>query len=104
MGFGETLRRERESRKISLSEVAASTKISRRYLQAVEEEELDRLPGGVFNRGFVRTYAAFLSLDPEPLVRDLERASEPPREVILPPVRRSGFRQLLAFLRFRSEL
>lgn len=68
--FGERLRREREMRGISLNEISESTKISRRHLEALESEDFDALPGGVFNRGFVRAYAHFVGIDEEQAVAD----------------------------------
>jgi hypothetical protein len=64
-GVGEFLRRERELRLISLDEVAERTKISRRYLEAIEEGRYDRLPGETFVRGFIRSYAQSVGLDPQ---------------------------------------
>ena len=64
-GLGEFLRRERELRRISLDDVAERTKISRRYLEAIEEERYDRLPGEAFVRGFIRSYAQSVGLDPD---------------------------------------
>jgi transcriptional regulator with XRE-family HTH domain len=64
-GLGEFLRRERELRHISLDDVAERTKISRRYLEAIEEGQYDRLPGETFVRGFIRSYAQSVGLDPE---------------------------------------
>ncbi|PYX81958.1 MAG: hypothetical protein DMG70_16980 [Acidobacteria bacterium] len=61
--FGERLKKTRENRKITLEEVAKSTKISTRMLHALEEEKFNELPGGVFNKGFVRAYARYLGLD-----------------------------------------
>jgi len=66
--FGETLKRERELRKISLREVSEATKIGLRYLEALEGNRFDQLPGGLFNKGFIRAYAKFIGLDGEPLV------------------------------------
>jgi cytoskeletal protein RodZ len=66
--FGEELRRERELRRITLREVSEATKITLRYLEALEKNEFDQLPGGVFNRGFVRAYAQFIGVDPEAMV------------------------------------
>jgi cytoskeletal protein RodZ len=63
--FGDELRRAREARKITLQEIAATTKISCRALQALEEEHFDQLPGGIFNKGFVRAYARYVGLDEE---------------------------------------
>lgn len=66
--FGETLKRERELRKISLREVSEATKIGLRYLEAMEDNRLEQLPGGVFNKGFIRAYAKFIGLDPETIL------------------------------------
>src|SRR5260370_31550464 len=69
-GFGEHLKREREMRGVSLDEICAATRISTRFLQAMESEEWERLPGGVFNRGFVRAVARYLGLDEEGTVAE----------------------------------
>jgi cytoskeletal protein RodZ len=66
--FGETLKRERELRKISLREVSEATKIGLRYLEALEGNRFDQLPGGLFNKGFIRAYAKFIGLDGEAMV------------------------------------
>ncbi|MDH3628569.1 MAG: helix-turn-helix domain-containing protein [Acidobacteriota bacterium] len=66
--FGEELRRERELRQISLREVAEATKISLRHLEALERNEFRQLPGGVFNRGFVRAYAEFIGVSADDMV------------------------------------
>ncbi|MGD1211581.1 MAG: helix-turn-helix domain-containing protein [Candidatus Acidiferrales bacterium] len=68
--FGEHLKREREMRGVSLEEVAAATRISTRFLEAIENEQWDQLPGGVFNRGFIRAIARFLGLDEDNLVAE----------------------------------
>jgi cytoskeletal protein RodZ len=68
--FGEHLKREREMRGVSLEEVAAATRISPRFLEAIENEQWDQLPGGVFNRGFIRAIARFLGLDEDSLVAE----------------------------------
>jgi cytoskeleton protein RodZ len=73
--FGDNLRREREMRGITLTEISESTKISKRWLQALEEEQFSLLPGGVFNRGFVRAYARFLGISEEAAVADYLAAS-----------------------------
>jgi cytoskeleton protein RodZ len=82
--FGENLRRERELRGISLREIADATKISVRFLKALEEDRVDLLPGGLFPKAFVRQYARHLGLDAERYVAEFlyvagERpASSPP--------------------------
>jgi cytoskeletal protein RodZ len=76
--FGERLKRERELREVSLEEVAKSTRIGSRFLEALENEQWERLPGGIFNRGFVRAIAHYLGLSEEDLLSeyDLARAEQ----------------------------
>jgi hypothetical protein len=88
--FGETLRRERELRGIDLRDVAEATKISMRFLQALESDRADVLPGGLFPRAFVRQYASYLGLDPERTVAEYlfaasGRAVAPPPAATPPP-------------------
>ena len=64
-GVGAGLRRQREERHISLRQIAASTKISPSALEAIERDDIKRLPGGIFTRAFLRAYASELDLDPE---------------------------------------
>jgi cytoskeletal protein RodZ len=66
--FGEELRRERKLRGFRLREVADATKINLRYLEALEGNDFEHLPGGVFNRGFVRAYSQFIGVDPDAMV------------------------------------
>jgi cytoskeleton protein RodZ len=68
--FGERMQREREMRSITLDEIAEHTKISKRNLTALEEENFAQLPGGIFNKGFVRAYARYLGIDEEQAVAD----------------------------------
>ena len=68
--FGENLRQARQARNITLQEIAASTKISSRALQALEDEHFEQLPGGIFNKGFVRAYARCVGLDEEKTVAE----------------------------------
>ena len=75
--FGARLKREREKRSITLEDVSVSTKISLRMLRALEEERFEQLPGGIFNKGFVRAYARHLGIDEDQAVADyLESAGE----------------------------
>jgi cytoskeleton protein RodZ len=66
--FGENLKREREMREITLREIAEATKINLRYLDALEKNEFRHLPGGVFNKGFVRAYSQYIGIDAEAMV------------------------------------
>jgi cytoskeletal protein RodZ len=84
--FGENLRRERELRGVSLREIAEGTKIPLRFLEALEDDRIDVLPGGLFPRSFVKQFAAFVGLDPERTVADFlahhgrrEPEATPPR-------------------------
>lgn len=72
--FGERMQREREMRGITLEEIAESTKIGTRSLRALEGEDFDKLPGGIFNKGFVRAYARYLGIDEEQAVADFVAA------------------------------
>ena len=72
--FGERLKREREMREVSLEELTKATRISARFLLALENEEWEKLPGGVFGHGFVRTIARYLGLDEESLLGEYDMA------------------------------
>ena len=64
-GFGATLREARERRGVSLRDIANATKISVGFLEALERNDIARLPGGIFSRSFVRSYAIEVGLDPD---------------------------------------
>src|SRR6478609_895591 len=74
--IGNAFREARNRRKIDLSEVEAATRIRVRYLRAIENEEWDVLPGGVYTRGFIRTYGGYLGLDGERLADDYRKNVE----------------------------
>jgi cytoskeleton protein RodZ len=73
--FGAKLKLEREKRKITLEQISVSTKIGIRMLQALEEDNFNQLPGGIFNRGFVRAYSRFVGLDEDQTIADYMQAS-----------------------------
>src|SRR5208282_6615881 len=73
--FGEKLKQEREKRKITLEQISTSTKIGTRMLQALEEDKFNQLPGGIFNKGFVRAYSRFVGLDEDQTVAEYLEAS-----------------------------
>jgi cytoskeleton protein RodZ len=81
--FGENLRREREMRGITLEEISAATKISVRFLKSLENEDFSSLPGGIFNRSFVRAYARYLGLDEDPLIEEYQLAAKSKADVDL---------------------
>ena len=68
--FGTRLKHAREARGVSLRQIADSTKISVGFLEALERNDIGRLPGGIFSRSFVRSYALEIGVDPEQAVRD----------------------------------
>lgn len=78
-GIGETLREAREERGLTLEDAAAETRIRRTHLEALEREDFDQLGGDVYVRGFIRSYARALEVDPQPLLERQRAASpEPP--------------------------
>lgn len=81
-GVGNKLREARTRRRLGLPEVEAATKIRARYLQAIENEEWDQLPGDTYARAFIRTYGSFLGLDGDRLAEEQrqERGSARPGE------------------------
>ena len=96
--FGENLRRERELRGVELRDIADATKISVRFLQALEQDRVDILPGGIFPRSFVRQYAKHLGLDPDRMVTEFDHVYGP--EPVVPKTagaarKRSDARPLL---------
>jgi cytoskeletal protein RodZ len=89
--FGEKLRKQREERGIALDAISKTTKISTRMLRALEDEHFDQLPGGVFNKGFVRAYARQVGLDAEEAISDYLaalRESQIQSQNILPDFRK----------------
>lgn len=72
-GVGTKLREARTRRKLTLAEVEAATKIRCRYLQAIENEDWDQLPGDTYARAFIRTYGSLLGLDGDRLAEDQRR-------------------------------
>src|SRR5881394_2994575 len=77
MTVGETLRCERLKRNLALGEVSRELKISARFLEAIEAENFDKLPGGVFARAFVRQYGSLLGLNGDELASQLQETLEP---------------------------
>jgi len=91
--FGEKLRKHREQRGLALDAISNITKISPRMLRALEEEHFDQLPGGVFNKGFVRAYARMVGLNEEETLTEYLgalRESQIQQQTILPDFRTSA--------------
>jgi len=72
--FGEQLRRAREERGMSVQAICDATKVSARFIRALEAGALGELPGGVFRRGFVRSYLGALGLEEGPWMRRFEES------------------------------
>src|SRR5215471_297787 len=75
---GDTLRRERLKRKLDFEQISRELKIAPRFLEAIENEQFEKLPGGVFAKAFVRQYGRLLGLNEEELAAQLDQAIEPP--------------------------
>jgi cytoskeletal protein RodZ len=88
IAFGAWLRRQRELREISLREIADVTKISIRYLEALEQDRFDVLPAPVFAHGFLKEYARYVGLDADEVVNSYLTAQDEaePEEVADAPV------------------
>jgi cytoskeleton protein RodZ len=83
--LGSQLRATREKCKITLQQAAADTHISMRYLQILEEGRFAELPGGMYNRAFLRSYCDYLHLDVQEMLRKYEAESLPPKEKVIKP-------------------
>lgn len=71
--LGEKLQQAREARGITISEVAEQTRISSLYLECIENNDYRTLPGGIFNKGFVKSYARYVGLDEQEALQDYTR-------------------------------
>jgi cytoskeleton protein RodZ len=71
--IGEKLRLARETRGIALRDISEQTRISMRYLEAIEADDYRRLPGGIFNRSFIRAYAKFIGYDEQEAMDEYAR-------------------------------
>jgi len=80
--IGETLRRERIRQGFDIPQIATRTKIGLHLIEAIEADQFDHLPGGVFARSFVRQYARLLGLDEEELVRQFNQQFEAPASAV----------------------
>src|SRR4030081_3434794 len=68
--IGEKLRLARETRGIALRDISEQTRISMRYLEGIEADDYRRLPGGIFNRSFIRAYAKFIGYDEQEAIEE----------------------------------
>src|SRR3984957_13922155 len=102
--FGEHLKRERELRGVSLEEISLATRIAPRFLAALESEQWEKRPGGVFNRCFIRSVSHYLGLDEDSMVAEyaLHSKGRPEPGVVADPPDKpeSQWRQILVLVIF----
>ena len=79
------MRLARETRGIALRDISEQTRISMRYLEAIETDDYRRLPGGIFNRSFIRAYAKFVGYDEQEAIDEYAREQESNNEVAVKP-------------------
>src|SRR5436189_3281210 len=80
--LGEKLREAREERGISISEVAEQTRISPMYIESIEKDNYKPLPGGICNKGFVKSYAKYVGIDEQEALQDYARLVAQNEEVV----------------------
>lgn len=83
--FGDRLRRQRQRKNLSLTEIAALTKVGASHFAALERGDCSRWPGGVYNRAFIRAYAQAIGLDPDETAAEFAECHEPPPLVAADP-------------------
>ena len=86
-GLGADLQRARLARGLSLADVSASLRLRAAYLEAIENDRREALPGPVYANGYVRSYAAYLGMDPDAAVRRFKKEAGDPRarpELVFP--------------------
>lgn len=102
--LGEKLRQAREERDISISEVAEQTRISPLYIEAIENDDYSPLPGGIFNKGFIKSFAKFVGVDEEEALQDYSRQLSQQNEGQLEPDTKTYRPEVLTDDRSRSSL
>jgi cytoskeletal protein RodZ len=80
---------------VSLEEIVQRTKISSRFLRAIEDERFDQLPGGIFSTSYLRQYAVAIGYDEEALISYYIQKTNPSAAIAKPPQRETGSRKLL---------
>ena len=89
--IGERLKREREEKNLTINDICHGTKISRKYIEGLENNDFDSLPGSVYIKGFTKLYADALNLDQNDVVDHLQRSmiseKEIPLELLMPKQR-----------------
>ena len=83
VGYGARLAAQRERAGLSVTDVAATLRLHPNQVRAIEQEDLARLPALAYVRGFIRSYARVLNVDPEPLLSDLNGKLAPVRDSVV---------------------
>src|SRR5687767_15326467 len=86
--IGAALRAERERRHISIDAVARGTLVRQDFLELIDADRLEELPAGAYAKGFLRSYVAYLGLDPKPFLEAYEHRCGRPEPELSPLVRR----------------
>ena len=81
--YGARLAMQRQMAGLSVTDIAAQLRLHPNQVRAIEQEDLARLPAPAYVRGFIRSYARMLKIDPAPLLTDLNLKLEPVREPIV---------------------
>src|ERR1051326_5694102 len=87
-GLGAALRAERQRRRISVDAVARGTLVRHDFLELIDHDRLEDLPSGAYAKGFIRSYAIYLGLDPKPFLRAYEQRCGRPEPELSRVVRR----------------
>lgn len=74
--IGLHLKSHRETKKITLDEVSQKTRISKKYLEAIESDDFDEIPAEIYRKGFIRNYAKFLGLNPDELLKKYDETQK----------------------------
>ena len=81
--FGDRLRRQRQRKNLSLTEIATITKVGASHFAALERGDCSRWPGGVYNRAFIRAYAQAVGLNPDETAAEFAECHEPPPQAAI---------------------
>lgn len=88
---------------VTLEQIAQSTKISSRFLHAIEAEQFEQLPGGIFSTSYLRQYAVEIGYDEEALVAFYQQKMSPSEPISKAPQAETGSRSLLDWLRTAAQ-
>jgi cytoskeletal protein RodZ len=102
--FGERLRRQREKQQVTLDQIAASTKVAASLFAGLEKGDCSRWPGGMYNRSFIRGYAAAVRLDPDETAAEFAECYNTPADAVTPAMATAAPRHLQPSVPFALRL